>query len=94
MRRNTLLAPYPLSIMNLPTVINNRRNGAGDVPRHLREASLALGATRSGPSSRCAPRREIIHSRGIGWAIRPRIGDTMAVLMVAGPSPSGQALCP
>jgi len=76
-----------LAIMLLPTIVTITSDALLTVPRTLREASLALGATQSETS------RKIVLSAalpGVGAAIvlslGRAVGETMAVLMVTGNS--------
>lgn len=76
-----------LAIMLLPTVVTISSDALQTVPRTLREASYALGATRSETS------RKIVLSAalpGVGAAVvlslGRAVGETMAVLMVTGNS--------
>jgi phosphate transport system permease protein len=76
-----------LAIMLLPTIVTISTDALQTVPRSLREASLALGATQSETS------RKIVLSAalpGVGAAIvlslGRAVGETMAVLMVTGNS--------
>jgi phosphate transport system permease protein len=76
-----------LAIMLLPTVVTITNDALQTVPRHLREASLALGATQSETA------RKIVISAalpGVGAAVvlalGRAVGETMAVLMVTGNS--------
>lgn len=76
-----------LAIMLLPTVVTITHDALQTVPRHLREASLALGATQSETA------RKIVISAalpGVGAAVvlalGRAVGETMAVLMVTGNS--------
>ncbi|MFX0108558.1 MAG: phosphate ABC transporter permease subunit PstC [Candidatus Hodarchaeota archaeon] len=76
-----------LAIMLLPTVVTISNDALVTVPRSLREASLALGATQSETA------RKVVLSAalpGIGAAIvlslGRAVGETMAVLMVTGNS--------
>jgi phosphate transport system permease protein len=76
-----------LAIMLLPTVVTISNDALQSVPRSLREASLALGATQSETS------RKIVLSAalpGVGAAVvlslGRAVGETMAVLMVTGNS--------
>jgi len=76
-----------LAIMLLPTVVTISNDALQTVPRSLREASLALGATQSETS------RKIVLSAalpGVGAAVvlslGRAVGETMAVLMVTGNS--------
>jgi phosphate transport system permease protein len=76
-----------LAIMLLPTVVAISNDALQTVPMSLREASLALGATKSETS------RSIVLSAalpGIGAAVvlslGRAVGETMAVLMVTGNS--------
>jgi len=76
-----------LGIMALPTVTSIAEDAISSVPRNLREASLALGATRWETITRTvlpAAKSGIFTSAilGVGRAI----GETMTVLMVAGGS--------
>jgi phosphate transport system permease protein len=76
-----------LAIMLLPTVVAISNDALQSVPRSLREASYALGATRSETA------RKIVASAafpGIGAAVvlslGRAVGETMAVLLVTGNS--------
>ncbi len=76
-----------LAIMLLPTVVTITSDALLTVPRTLREASLALGATQSETA------RKIVLSAalpGVGAAIvlslGRAVGETMAILMVTGNS--------
>lgn len=82
---NLFTASMMLTLMTVPTICSITEDALSAVPRALREASLALGATRW----------ETIHKvvipaarSGIGTAIMlgmsRSIGETMVVLMVAG----------
>jgi len=76
-----------LGIMALPTVASIAEDSISSVPRHLREASYALGANQWETITRTvipAARSGILTAviLGIGRAI----GETMTVLMVAGGS--------
>ena len=80
-----LTASIVLAIMTLPTIINITEVSLRAVPHELKEASLALGATHwmtiyrvMVPSARSGILAGIV--LGMGRAI----GETMAVLMVAG----------
>jgi phosphate transport system permease protein len=83
-----LTAAIVLAIMVLPTIINITEASLRAVPHELKEGSLALGATHW---------QTIIHTlipaarsgiiAGIVLGIGRAIGETMAVLMVAGNSP-------
>lgn len=77
-----------LGIMVLPTIINTTEVSLRAVPRELKEGSLALGATYWQTIIRTlipAARSGII--AGVVLGIGRSIGETMAVLMVAGNSP-------
>jgi phosphate transport system permease protein len=83
-----LTASIVLSIMILPTIINITEVSIRAVPEELKEGSLALGATHWQTIARTlvpAARSGII--AGIILGIGRSIGETMAVLMVAGNSP-------
>ena len=80
-----------LGIMALPTVTSIAEDAISSVPKNLREASFALGATRWETITRTvipAAKSGIFTSAilGVGRAI----GETMTVLMVAG----GSAIIP
>ncbi len=76
-----------LAIMLLPTVVAISNDAMLTVPRSLREASLALGATQSETA-----RKVVVSSAipGIGAAVvlslGRAVGETMAILMVTGNS--------
>ena len=77
-----------LAIMILPTIITITEVSLRSVPKEIREGSEALGATRWQTISRTlipASGSGII--AGIVLGIGRSIGETMAVLMVAGNSP-------
>ncbi len=85
---SVLSAGIILAIMTLPTIINMTEVSIRIVPRELREGSWALGATQwqtiAGvllPASRSGILTGVI--LGMGRAL----GETMAVLMVAGNAP-------
>ncbi len=76
-----------LAIMLLPTIVTISSDALQTVPRSLREASYALGATQSETS------RKIVLSAalpGVGAAVvlslGRAVGETMAILMVTGNS--------
>jgi phosphate transport system permease protein len=76
-----------LAIMLLPTIVTITHDALQTVPRNLREASLALGATQSETA------RKIVISAalpGVGAAVvlslGRAVGETMAILMVTGNS--------
>ena len=82
---NAFTASIVLGIMALPTVVSISEDALDAVPREYREASLALGATKWETTIRvvlpCARSGLFAASMlGLGRAI----GETMAVLMVAG----------
>ena len=82
---NLLNASLVLAIMSLPTICSVSEDALRAVPRSLREASLALGATRWETIVRVVVPAAL---SGIGTAIMLGIsrviGETMVVLMVAG----------
>ncbi len=80
-----LTASIVLAIMTLPTIINITEVSLRAVPYELKEASLALGATHWMTIYRVmvpAARSGIL--AGIVLGMGRAIGETMAVLMVAG----------
>lgn len=88
---NLLNASLVLAVMSVPTICSVSEDALHAVPRSLREASLALGATRWQTI-----RRVVVPAAlsGIGTAVMlgmsRSIGETMVVLMVAG----GAAILP
>lgn len=82
---NILNASLMLAIMAIPTITSISEDALHAVPRELKEASLALGATRW----ETLPRVQIPGAlTGIGTAVilgmSRAMGETMVVLMVAG----------
>ncbi len=80
-----------LGIMALPTVASIAEDSISSVPRHLREASFALGANRWETITRAVipAAKSGIFTAGI-LGVGRAIGETMTVLMVAG----GSAMIP
>ena len=82
-----LTAIIVLAVMILPTVITIAETSLRAVPQSQREASLALGASRM----QTAWRVVLVHARsgviaGIILGISRAVGETMAVILVAGNS--------
>ncbi|MDR2444630.1 MAG: phosphate ABC transporter permease subunit PstC [Spirochaetaceae bacterium] len=82
-----LTAVIVLAVMILPTVITIAETSLRAVPQSQREASLALGASRM----QTAWRVVLVHARsgviaGIILGISRAVGETMAVILVAGNS--------
>jgi phosphate transport system permease protein len=76
-----------LAVMILPTVITIAETSLRAVPESQREASLALGASKMQTSWRVV----LVHARsgviaGIILGISRAVGETMAVILVAGNS--------
>ena len=88
---NLLNASLVLAVMSLPTICSVSEDALRAVPRSLREASLALGATRWETIVRVVVPAAL---SGIGTAIMlgmsRAMGETMVVLMAAG----GAAMLP
>ena len=83
-----LSAIFILAIMMLPTVISISETSLRAVPQAYREGSLALGTTRMQTAWRVvfpAARSGILASIILGTS--RAVGETMAVIMVAGNSP-------
>lgn len=81
-------ASIVLAIMILPTIINITEVSLRSVPKELKEGSLALGATHWQTIVKTlipAAKSGII--AGVVLGVGRAIGETMAVLMVAGNSP-------
>ena len=86
---NTLLsAIIVLSLMILPTVTTIAETSLRAVPRSVREASLALGASQMQTAWRVVlPHANSGVIAGIILGMSRAIGETMAVILVAGNSP-------
>jgi phosphate transport system permease protein len=85
---SVLAAAIVLAIMMLPTIITITEVSLRAVPSEYREASLAIGATRSQTIIRALlPSARAGIMSGIVLAIGRAIGETMAVLMVGGNAP-------
>jgi phosphate transport system permease protein len=85
---SVLTASIILAIMTLPTIVNITEVSLRAVPQELKEGSLALGATRWQTISKVlvpAARSGIM--AGVVLGMGRAIGETMAVLMVAGNAP-------
>ncbi|MBS7267287.1 MAG: phosphate ABC transporter permease subunit PstC [Candidatus Freyarchaeota archaeon] len=86
--RTALSAAIVLAIMILPTIISVSEDAISAVPREFKEASFALGATHFQ-----TVRKVILPAAAAGiaaavvLAVARAIGETMAVLMIAGNSP-------
>lgn len=84
-----IAASLVLAIMILPTVVNISEDALRAVPREYAEGSFALGATHWQTIVHCllpAARSGII--AGVMLGMGRAIGETMAVLMVAGNAPA------
>jgi len=89
---NGLSAGIAIGIMTLPLVVSLSEDAMSSVPRSLREAAYALGATRFETSVRVivpAAISGIIASFIL--AISRAIGETMIVAIAAGQAPAGQS---
>ena len=83
-----LSASIILAIMILPTIIAQAETSIRSVPDHYYEGSLALGATKERSIFRVvfpAAKSGII--AGVVLGIGRAIGETMAVIMIAGNQP-------
>jgi len=79
-----------LGIMAIPTITSVAEDAITAVPRHYKEGSLALGATRWQTISRViAPSALSGITAAIILGIGRAVGETMAVLMVCGNPPYG-----
>lgn len=89
-----------LGIMALPTIVSVSEDALSAVPKDFREASLGLGATRFQTISRVLlPAAASGISAAVVLGMGRAIGETMAVMMVAGnsaiiPSPLWDILSP
>jgi len=80
-----LAASVLLGIMALPTIISVSEDAISSVPREFKEGSLAIGATRWQTISRViVPAALSGIAAAIILGIGRAVGETMAVLMVAG----------
>jgi phosphate transport system permease protein len=80
-----LAASVLLGIMALPTIISVSEDAISSVPREFKEGSLAIGATRWQTMSRViVPASLSGIAAAVILGIGRAIGETMAVLMVAG----------
>lgn len=82
---NLLSASVVLAVMILPTIIHTSELSLRAVPRELREASLALGATQTETVFQTilpAARQGILSGAVLG--IGRAMGEAMAVIMVSG----------
>jgi phosphate transport system permease protein len=89
---NGLSAGIAIGIMTLPMVASLSEDALRAVPRSLREASFALGATRFETASKVivpAAMSGVIASFIL--AISRAIGETMIVAIAAGQAPAGQS---
>lgn len=88
---NLLNASLMLAFMSIPTICSLSEDALYSVPRELKEASLALGATHWQTLSRVVlPASLSGLSTAVILGVSRAIGETMVVLMVAG----GAALVP
>ncbi len=90
---NLFSAILILAIMILPTIVNTAETGLRAVPVMYKEASLAIGATRIETIFKVlipAARSSILS--GVILGVGRAIGETMAVIMVAGNMPNLPAL--
>ncbi|MCR4426496.1 MAG: phosphate ABC transporter permease subunit PstC [Firmicutes bacterium] len=86
---STLTASIILAIMILPTVINVSEDAIKAVPDEYREGSYALGATRWQTMWRVVlPAARSGIAAGVVLGMGRALGETMAVIMVAGNSPA------
>ena len=86
--KSALVASVLLAIMILPTIIQTSEAAINAVPNSYYEGSLALGATHEGSVFRAvvpAARPGIVSGMVLG--IGRAIGETMAIIMVAGNNP-------
>lgn len=80
-----LAAILILAIMVLPTIVNVTETSLHAVPDYYREASLALGATQTATIFKvCIPAARSGILAGVILGVGRAIGETMAVIMVAG----------
>ncbi len=83
--KNVLTASILLGIMILPTIIQISESSIRAVPEHYYEGSLALGATHErSVFSVLVPAAKSGITAGVILGIGRAIGETMAVIMVAG----------
>lgn len=88
---NGLAAGIAIGIMALPTVASLSEDALRSVPRSLREASYALGATRFETTAKVVvPAAVSGIMASFILAISRAIGETMIVAVAAGQAPAGQ----
>jgi len=84
-----LAASILLGVMALPTIISVSDDAMQSVPKSYREASVAMGATRWETTSKIViPAALSGISSAVLLGLGRAIGETMAVMMVAGNSPN------
>ncbi len=82
-----LSASVVLGIMVLPTIVSIAEDAISSIPREYREAALAIGATRWETMTQITlPAAFSGITTGVVLGVGRAIGETMAVLMVAGGS--------
>ncbi len=82
-----LSAAIVLGIMVLPTIVSIAEDAISSIPREYREAALAIGATKWETMTKITlPAAFSGITTGIVLGVGRAIGETMAVLMVAGGS--------
>ncbi|GEM_PF-52597 len=85
--RTALSAAIVLAIMILPTIISISEDAISAVPREFKEASFALGATHFQTVRKVIlPAASAGIAAAVVLAVARAIGETMAVLMIAGNS--------
>lgn len=78
-----------LGIMILPTVVSLSRTSLEAVPRHYYEGAVALGATHTQAVFKtCVPAAKSGITASLVLGVGRALGETMAVVMVAGNSPT------
>ncbi len=91
--QNLLLAAIVLAFMSLPIMISLCINAIDEVPKSYRYASLALGLSKSFTTFRIVKRSARIGIiSAIIMGIARIIGETMAIIMIAGNSTNGLVL--
>ena len=82
-----LSASIVLGVMVLPTIISIAEDAISSIPREFREAALAIGATKWETMTKITlPAASSGITTGIILGVGRAIGETMAVLMIAGGS--------
>lgn len=83
--KSFLIAGIMMSVLALPLIVGASREGLAQIPRHVREASYALGKTRATTLRRVLlPSIRANIASGVTLGIGRIVGDTAIVVILAG----------